>query len=68
MQDGVHGLLVPPHDSAAIASAIARLDDERALLAAMAIAGRRRVREAFSAERLAADFSALYGDIIHARI
>ncbi len=60
MTDGVHGLLVPPRDSDAIAQAVARLASERALLARMSAASRRRVSSAYSIERLASDFAALY--------
>ena len=60
MQHGVHGLFVMPHDSAMLADAIVRLDDDRTLLEAMRQACRDRVASAFSVERLARDFNALY--------
>ena len=60
MEDGVHGLFVEAHDVSGLAAAIARLDDDRALLKRMAQAGRDRVLEGYAVERLAADFRRLY--------
>lgn len=60
MTDGVHGLFVPPRDEQAIGQAIARLANDRALLANMGMACRRRIAESYSVERLAGDFSRLY--------
>lgn len=58
--DGVHGVLVPSRDPNAIAQAIAALAADRALVARMSAAGRARVASAYSIERLANDFTALY--------
>jgi glycosyltransferase involved in cell wall biosynthesis len=63
MQDGVHGLLVKPRDAAGLARALARLDDDRTALAGMAEAGRARVLEAYTVDRLADDFRRLYADL-----
>jgi len=63
MQDGVHGLLVEAGDAAGLARALARLDDDRAGLARMAEAGRARVLEAYTVDRLADDFRRLYADL-----
>jgi len=63
MQDGVHGLLVKPRDAAGLARALARLDDDRAGLAGMAEAGRARVLEAYTVDRLADDFQRLYAGL-----
>lgn len=60
MQDGVHGLFVPPRDPQALAQALARLDGDRAALLAMAQAGRARVLEHYTVQRLVADFERLY--------
>lgn len=60
MQDGVHGLLVEDRDVAGLARALARLDDDRAGLVRMAEAGRARVQEAYTVDRLAGDFRRLY--------
>jgi glycosyltransferase involved in cell wall biosynthesis len=58
--EGVHGVVVPSRDPAAIAQAIAALAADRALLARMSAASRERVLAAYSIERLAEDFTALY--------
>ncbi|MGL6279583.1 MAG: glycosyltransferase [Gaiella sp.] len=60
VEDGVTGLLVPPHDPAALATAIAALARDPARCAAMGRAGRRRALERFSQERCAAATEALY--------
>lgn len=66
MRDDVHGLFVPPGDAAALAAAIARLDDDRALLRRMALAGRERVLEQYTTARLAKDFAAVYRQALNA--
>lgn len=57
---GEHGLFVPPRDARALARALAALDDDRARLARMAAACRRRVRAHYTVERLARDLRTLY--------
>lgn len=64
MQDGVHGLLVKPRDASGLARALARLDDDRPGLASMAEAGRARVLEAYTVDRLAGDFRRLYAELV----
>jgi glycosyltransferase involved in cell wall biosynthesis len=66
MQDGKHGLLVPPRDRLALAKAIAALDDDRLLLDRMGKAARQRVRAGFLVEHLAANFAGLYQEMIDA--
>jgi glycosyltransferase involved in cell wall biosynthesis len=55
--DGVEGLLVPPHDPAALAAALQRVLGDGSLAARMGRAGREKVARAFhsrlSAEHLA---------------
>ncbi len=58
--DGEHGLFVAPRDAEAIAQAIARLAQDRAALARMSEAARKRIAAAYSLERVARDFSQLY--------
>ena len=60
MQDGVHGLFVPPRDPQALADAILRLDADRALLRDMGQASRSRIENHYSLARLAADFRDAY--------
>ena len=50
VMDGVTGLLVPPGAPLALATAIGRLLEDRALAGSMGEAGRRRVEAAFSVE------------------
>ena len=63
VSEGVHGLFVPPRDPEAIAQAVVRLDSDRAGLARMSAACRERALSAYSIERLADDFTALYSSI-----
>lgn len=64
--DGEHGLFVEPRDAEAIAQAIARLARDRATLARMSAACRRRISAAYCLERLARDFSELYASLSRA--
>jgi glycosyltransferase involved in cell wall biosynthesis len=63
MQDGVHGLFVPPKDPPAIAAAVRRLAKDRTELARMAQAGRRRIAENYTVDRLAARFGEIYEQV-----
>ncbi len=60
MTDGIHGLLVAPRDGKAIAEALAELARDRERISWMSRACRRRIRAAFSIERLAAQLAAHY--------
>ena len=60
MQDGVHGLFVPPGDAAALAAALARLDQDRPRLQQMAAACRQRAEQDYTVERLAQALSRTY--------
>lgn len=60
VSDGVHGRFVPLQNSQAIAKIIISLDADRPALARMSQACRKRIASAYSLERLAVDFSALY--------
>jgi glycosyltransferase involved in cell wall biosynthesis len=50
--DGQHGLLVPPHDAAALADAIVRLLKDDALRDRLAAAGRQRIVDEFSVDQM----------------
>jgi glycosyltransferase involved in cell wall biosynthesis len=50
--DGETGLLVPPHDDAALAAAMVSLLRDPARAAALGAAGRRRVEREFSVEKM----------------
>lgn len=61
--DGVHGRFVPVGDAPAIARAIAALATDRAGLARMSEACRRRIARSYSLERLAQDLDAVYSGL-----
>ncbi len=60
IDDGVHGLLVPPRDSAALAAALQRLLTEPALHASLAQAARARICERFDSRRTTQALHALF--------
>ena len=62
--DGETGLLVPPRDPAALASAMARLLRDRPLRDRMAAAGRTRVRERFGVNAMVDGNRAVYGRLL----
>jgi glycosyltransferase involved in cell wall biosynthesis len=61
------GLLFPLGNSAALASALQRLDQDRALGSSLADRGMSLVRESFSAEAMAAAYLRLYRDVVASR-
>ncbi len=61
--DGIHGFLVPPRNGKAIAESLAILAADRERIAWMSRACRRRVRAAFSIERLAQELSLHYAQL-----
>jgi len=61
--DGVHGRLIAPRQSAAIADAIEKLAADRHRLARMGAACRARIVSAYSVERLVRDFDGLYSTL-----
>ena len=58
--DGQHGLLVPPHDEGALANAIVTLLRDRPLRERLGSAGRQRVVEEFSVDKLVGDTLGVY--------
>ena len=62
IDDGVHGLLVPPRDSAALAAAIGRALGDREAAAEMGRRARERRRREFGASTMVARVEALYDD------
>jgi L-malate glycosyltransferase len=60
IQDGVTGLLVPPQDPAALATALERLLGDDAFAKRLGAAGREHVTANFSFERLVAEVDKLY--------
>jgi glycosyltransferase involved in cell wall biosynthesis len=64
VEHGVNGLLVEPDDSSTTAEAIAALLADPDRRHAMGEAGRKRVRDGYSVDRLVADVDQLYGDLM----
>jgi glycosyltransferase involved in cell wall biosynthesis len=60
VRDGETGLVVPPHDDAALAAGIVRLLQDANLRARFGQSGRERVVEEFSVERLVAGTARVY--------
>ena len=60
IEDGVHGLLVPPHDPRALAESILRILQDDELAQKLASAGQERVRTCFSFERTLSELQKLY--------
>jgi glycosyltransferase involved in cell wall biosynthesis len=60
----VTGLLVEPNKPHLLAQAILRLMDNPELAAQMGLAGRQRVERDFSVERMVAETTALYDDLL----
>jgi glycosyltransferase involved in cell wall biosynthesis len=58
--DGATGVLAPPHDPHALASAIVRLLRDQATRQRMGDAGLARVRERFTVERMVAETAEVY--------
>ncbi|MGZ5595435.1 MAG: glycosyltransferase family 4 protein [Usitatibacter sp.] len=63
MTDGIHGYLVSPRDGKGIAEAFALMAGDRERLAWMSRACRRRIRAAFSIERLAQELALRYAQL-----
>lgn len=65
--DGATGLLVPPSNAGALADAIVSLMADGALRTRLGQAGRQRVEERFSLERMTRDMQALYTRLLERR-
>ena len=64
MVDDVTGLLVPPHDPAALTAALRKLAESPAYARALGRAGMARARRFYSWERVAAELETVYESII----
>lgn len=60
IQDGVNGILVPPADADALASAIGALLRDPLRRASLAAEGRATFEAGYTAERMARSYEALY--------
>jgi glycosyltransferase involved in cell wall biosynthesis len=65
IQNGVHGLLVPPGDPVAFAATIRRLLDEPALANRLGAAARKRIHENYSQQRRVMRFQEFYRELVH---
>lgn len=65
--DGETGFLVPPGDAGAFAEAIRKILHDPSLARRMGEAGRRRVKEHFSLDRMVANVEKTYGELIAGR-
>jgi glycosyltransferase involved in cell wall biosynthesis len=63
VEDGVNGYLTRPGDAVGFAAAVERLLAEPETRRGMGLAGRERVRQRFSQERLLSDIRALYSEL-----
>ena len=61
---GENGLLVPPHDAAALATAIRQLLEDPELRGRMGMAGRARAEREFGIEQVVHSHLALYRELI----
>jgi glycosyltransferase involved in cell wall biosynthesis len=66
IQNGIHGLLVPPDDAGSLARAIGRLLDNPDLACRLGSAARRRAQERYSREAMVRRFEQFYLDLFHA--
>lgn len=64
IEDGVNGLLFAPRDPAALAEAVGRVLDDRALAARLASAGPESVRRRFTADRMVEGNIAVYESLL----
>jgi starch synthase len=67
IESGVHGLLVPPRDPAALAAGMLWMLEHPAEARAMGAAGRQRADRDFTCERTAQRTRAEYGRLLAAR-
>lgn len=64
IEDGKHGLLVPPGDAEALADAICRLLEDPVLAARLSAQARKRVEAEFSFERMVQQTEDLYAELL----
>jgi glycosyltransferase involved in cell wall biosynthesis len=67
VRDGVDGLVTPPEDPAALASAIGRLVRDASLRNDLAASARDRIKNAFTMERMVEQTLSMYRSVLEAR-
>jgi glycosyltransferase involved in cell wall biosynthesis len=67
IEDGVHGLLVPPGDEAALADAIGRLADDAGLRVRLGSAARRRAERDHGRQAMVRRFERFYQGLARGR-
>ena len=67
VEDGISGILIPPKDPEALATAVCRLLENENLSAQIARNGHARVRQKFSFENLIEEVDKLYTDLLRRR-
>jgi glycosyltransferase involved in cell wall biosynthesis len=67
IEDGVHGLLVPPGDDAALAAAVGRLVDDAGLRARLGAAARARAERQYSRRAMVDRFERFYQQLVGGR-
>jgi len=67
VQDGVNGLLVPAHDAAALAAALARLLDDDSLRRQLGVQARATVEARYSTRAVCGRLAAIYNDLAGTR-
>lgn len=65
VEDGVSGRVVPPADAGALAAVLREFAGARATMRALGAAGRERLRQQFSIDRVATELAHLYAGISH---
>ncbi len=63
-KDGVHGILIPERNTAALADALARLIEDPSLAAGFAVNGRKLVEETFNVKKAVARLEEIYEEAL----
>ena len=63
-KDGVHGILIPERNAAALADALARLIEDPSLAAGFAVNGRKLVEETFNVKKAVARLEEIYEEAL----
>ena len=67
VRDGENGLLVPPHDGAALARALARLLEDEGLRSRLGASARKTVEAQYSTQAVCGRLAAIYNDLAGTR-